>query len=156
MSRNWTVGDRIAYGEIVVNHDELVQEQRFGWEVLGPIAFDPGTLPPFEVMVANSVHTNPKIARRYGLRDAVVPGVRLFAYICDMFLKEFGIAWAEGGALSVKFVAPAMSGDILHTFATVKEIVSTANGTQLTFHVAVINQHDEQLVQGKAQIGVQQ
>lgn len=152
MSRDWAVGNRIDYRELTVGYQELIQEQRFGWEVMGPIVFDPGTRPSFEAMVANSVHTNPSIAQRYGLRDAVVPGVRLFSYISDMFLIEFGLAWAESGTLSVKFVSPAVSEDILRISATVKEVVSEAGTTRLTFNVITVNQLNEQLVQGKAQI----
>ncbi|MBM3154776.1 MAG: hypothetical protein FJ008_05510 [Chloroflexi bacterium] len=152
MSRSWTVGDRIDYKEIAVTREQLVQEQLFGWEVMAPVVFEPGVCPSFEVMVANSIHTNSEIARRYGLRDAVIPGVRLFSYISDMFLCELGVVWAEEGILSVKFVSPAVSEDVLSTSATVKEVVSEAGTIRLTFDVIMVNQLNEQLVQGTAQI----
>lgn len=153
-ARNWLVGSRIDYHQVIVSRDDLVQELHFGWRTLGDTVFGPGKRPPFELLASQSIHTNPQVAHRYGLREVVVPGVRLFAYIADMLLSEFGMAWAECGSLSVKFVAPALAGDTLSVYATVKEVIPAERKTKLILDVSITNQHDERLVQGEAMVSV--
>jgi hypothetical protein len=154
MGKKWTVGDTILYRDISVSHEQLVQELHFGWAVFTPIIFGPGKGPSFETSVTNSIHTNARVARRYGLKDCIVPGIRLFAHIADMFLEEFGEVWAESGTLSARFVAPALEGEVFRTLGTLKQVVDVEGGKRLSFDVAVVDKGGNKLVQGEAHLTI--
>jgi hypothetical protein len=150
MSKSWSIGDKIEYESFALSQERFDQELFFGWDVLGPIVFKAGKRPSFEEFASTTVHTNPDLARRQGLRGTVAPGVMFIALIIDMLLGEFGLAWAEHGRLSVRFIAPAGPGDILHTSATVKELVQAPEGTQLVLDILIVNNHGARIVEGEA------
>ena len=154
MARTWAIGDRIEYHNVILSQKDFDQEVLFGWEFFGPVLFEPGARPSFDDFASNTVHTNPDLARRQGLRGTIAPGTMFVAYITDMLLGELGPSWAEKGRLSVKFVGPAGSGDTLHTSATVREIVPCADGKQLMFDVSIVDQRGTQIVKGEARATV--
>jgi hypothetical protein len=60
----------------------------------------------------NRIHAD-DVARRYGFKGGLVPGVTVYGYVANGLLSDpaFGDAWAERGAASVRFRSPCYDGD---------------------------------------------
>jgi acyl dehydratase len=58
----------------------------------------------------NKIHDD-TVARQFGFRGGLVPGVTLYAYIARTILDAHGIAWLSGGQASVRFLQPAYEGE---------------------------------------------
>lgn len=61
----------------------------------------------------NRIHTD-DVARRYGFRGGLVPGVTIFAYLVHPALTAWGEAWLEGGRAKVSLREPVYAGDAVH------------------------------------------
>lgn len=66
----------------------------------------------------NKIHDN-EVARRYGFRGALVPGVTLYAYLTHPLVEAFGTAWLERGTASVRFLKPVLDGEEVAVTGTV-------------------------------------
>jgi acyl dehydratase len=77
-------------------------------------------LPDYRVKARNtSSHSENKIhdddvARRYGFRGALVPGVTVYAYLTEPLVAAFGSAWLERGTAAVRFHKPVLDSEELH------------------------------------------
>ena len=60
----------------------------------------------------NKIHDD-AVARQYGFRGALVPGVIVYAYMTHPLVEAFGTAWLERGTATVKFVKPVLNGEEL-------------------------------------------
>jgi len=58
----------------------------------------------------NRIHDD-AVARRYGFRGGLVPGVTVYAYLTYPLAAAFGPAWLERGTASVRFVKPVLEGE---------------------------------------------
>ncbi len=58
----------------------------------------------------NKIHDE-QIARQYGFRGALVPGVTVYAYLTHPLVEAFGAAWLERGAANVRFLRPIHDGE---------------------------------------------
>ncbi|TMJ01922.1 MAG: hypothetical protein E6G97_13875 [Alphaproteobacteria bacterium] len=65
----------------------------------------------------NKIHDD-TVARRFGFRGALVPGVEVFAYMAHVPVAHFGRAWLEQGEAECRFLKPVYDGDIAHVSAT--------------------------------------
>jgi hypothetical protein len=52
----------------------------------------------------NKIHDD-TVARRFGFRGALVPGVEVFAYMAHVPVAHFGRAWLERGQAECRFTA---------------------------------------------------
>ena len=77
----------------------------------------PEPLPEYRVKARNtSLHgENPihddEVARRYGFRGGLVPGVTVYAYLTCPLVAAFGTAWLTRGTASVRFLRPVLDGE---------------------------------------------
>lgn len=58
---------------------------------------------------ANRIHSD-DVAKQYGFRGGLVPGVTVFAYMTRPVAARWGQAWLEGGGLSARFALPVYDG----------------------------------------------
>jgi len=58
----------------------------------------------------NKIHDD-EVARRYGFRGGLVPGITVYAYLTHAIVELFGPDWLERGAATVKFVKPVIEGE---------------------------------------------
>jgi hypothetical protein len=83
----------------------------------------------------NRIHAD-DVARRYGFRAALVPGVTVYAYACHAIVQALGPAWVEAGAAGIRFASPCYDGDHLVIGAsgtpTVQVTVSSGERTAAT------------------------
>ena len=66
----------------------------------------------------NKIHDD-DVARRYGFRGALVPGVTVYAYLTEPLVAAFGPAWLERGTASVRFSKPVLDGEELRATGVV-------------------------------------
>jgi acyl dehydratase len=73
--------------------------------------------PPYRVTArnhatdsANRIHSD-EVARQYGFRGGLVPGVTVFAYMTRPVAERWGRPWVAGGTLSARFTTPVYDGE---------------------------------------------
>ena len=65
----------------------------------------------------NKIHDD-AIARKFGFRGALVPGVTVYAYLTHPLAEAFGAAWLERGTASVRFTKPIHEGEEVRVTGT--------------------------------------
>jgi acyl dehydratase len=86
--------------------------------------------PPYRVRArntarasANRIHDD-EVARQYGFREGLVPGVTVWAYLSHPVVEAWGRAWLERGSMRARFLSPLYDGDE----AAVEADTSTGSG----------------------------
>jgi acyl dehydratase len=87
----------------------------------------------------NKIHDD-AVARRFGFRGGLVPGVDVYAYMTHLPVQRWGRAWLERGTAECRFLKPVYDGEI----AVVTAIEGTA-GLDLR-----VESHGELCVTGHA------
>jgi hypothetical protein len=74
---------------------------------------------PYQVMARNpaaesenQIHTD-EVARRYGFRGGLVPGVTIYGYASHALLETLGPGWLAHGVTRARFIAPCYDGEEL-------------------------------------------
>ena len=52
------------------------------------------------------------VARQFGFRGALVPGVEVYAYMAHMPVARWGRAWLENGQMDCRFLKPVYDGAV--------------------------------------------
>jgi acyl dehydratase len=65
----------------------------------------------------NKIHDD-TVARRFGFRGGLVPGVEVYAYMAHMPVARWGRAWLEGGGMECRFLKPVYDGAVARVTAT--------------------------------------
>lgn len=60
----------------------------------------------------NRIHSD-EVARRYGFRGGLVPGVAVYGYMTRALVERFGESWLGGSSSEVRFLKPAYEGERL-------------------------------------------
>jgi acyl dehydratase len=87
----------------------------------------------------NKIHDD-AVARRFGFRGGLVPGVDVYAYMTHLPVQRWGRAWLERGTAECRFIKPVYDGDI-----AVVTAAESATGLELQ-----IESHGELCVSGRA------
>lgn len=58
---------------------------------------------------ANKIHDD-EVARRFGFRGGLVPGVDVYAYLCHPPVEAWGLGWLVRGTMRARFHAPVYDG----------------------------------------------
>jgi hypothetical protein len=65
----------------------------------------------------NKIHDD-RVARTYGFRGGLVPGVTVYGYMIPSVLERFGHDWLERGAMTLRLHAPCYEGEPVVTRCT--------------------------------------
>ena len=60
----------------------------------------------------NKIHDD-AVAKTYGFRGGLVPGITVYGYMIPPVLERWGRAWLERGSLAFRLHAPCYEGDIV-------------------------------------------
>jgi hypothetical protein len=60
----------------------------------------------------NKIHSD-DVARTYGFRGGLVPGVTSYAYVVDAVVDHHGLGWVGGGRLDIRLLHPVYAGDAI-------------------------------------------
>ncbi len=76
-----------------------------------PTSVDDHVLTAYNTATAstNKIHDD-DVARQYGFRGGLVPGVDVYAYLTHLPVREWGRTWLEDGRISARFVTPVYDG----------------------------------------------
>lgn len=66
----------------------------------------------FAEATENKIHSD-EIARKYGFRGALVPGVAVYGHLTRPLVESLGEGWLERSVSDVRFLKPAYDGDRL-------------------------------------------
>ena len=91
----------------------------------------------------NRIHSD-DVARRYGFRGALVPGVAVYAYLTHPLVERLGESWLSRSSSSVRFLKPAYEGD---------HLTVTLTGEGKSLHAACRNQEDTLLADLQSDTG---
>ncbi len=58
---------------------------------------------------ANKIHDD-EVAKRFGFRGGLVPGVDVYAYLCHPPVEVWGLPWLERGTMRARFHQPVYDG----------------------------------------------
>lgn len=92
----------------------------------------------------NKIHDD-AVARQFGFRGGLVPGVDIYAYMTHLPVERWGRAWLERGSAECRFLKPVYDGDI-----AVVTAAETAAGLELR-----IESHGELCVTGTAAVSAE-
>jgi MaoC like domain len=79
----------------------------------------------------NKIHDD-TVAREYGFRGGLVPGVDVYAYMTHLPVAEWGRAWLERGAITARFVQPVYDGEQV-------TVTADADGDDLVLEVSGVD-----------------
>jgi hypothetical protein len=65
----------------------------------------------------NKIHDD-SVARQFGFRGGLVPGVDVYAYMTHLPIQRWGLAWLERGATECRLLKPVYDGDTAIVTAT--------------------------------------
>lgn len=60
----------------------------------------------------NRIHDD-DVARRFGFRGALVPGVEVYAYMAHLPVGRWGVEWLERGTAECRFLKPVYDGKVV-------------------------------------------
>jgi len=83
---------------------------------------------------ANKIHDD-TVARQYGFRGGLVPGISVYAYMTYPLVHSFGEAWLTRGTAQVQFAKPIYAGDQV----TVTGTVNAVTESEMRFDLASTN-----------------
>ena len=77
----------------------------------------------------NKIHDD-DVARTYGFRGGLVPGVDVYAYLTHVPVREWGVGWLERGSIAALFVTPVYDG---------REVTVQATAVEAAIDLAVVD-----------------
>jgi acyl dehydratase len=95
----------------------------------------------------NKIHDN-AVAKQYGFRGGLVPGVTDYAYMTRPIAEALGLPWLEHGAMSARFLKPLYDGEETSIVAT----VTTADDHGVALEVTAFNAEGELCATGTASL----
>lgn len=101
-----------------------------------------------------NIHTDAQKAKERGLDEPVASGQMSFAYLHELLARRFGMDFRQGGELTVAFLKPVYSGDVLTIHGAVASKEVSDGRTCLVLEVWVENQRAEKTAVGTAKVAV--
>lgn len=86
----------------------------------------------------NKIHED-SVAKQYGFRGGLVPGVTVHAYMTRPMAEGLGLPWIERGTMSARFLKPFYEGDQCRLEAK----VTSVSDEGVAFDVSAYNQDGE-------------
>lgn len=97
----------------------------------------------------NKIHDD-AVARQYGFKGGLVPGVTDYAYMTRPIAEALGLAWLERGRMAARFLQPIYEGDDVTVTA---KVVEAAAGS-VTFEAAALSPGGELCATGTATLDI--
>ena len=98
----------------------------------------------------NPIHVDESFAAQTPLGGTIAHGMLILAYMSEMMMQAFGLSWASGGKLSVRFKMPARPGDTLTVSGKIDSIEGKDGISYANCSLECCNQKNETIVSGGA------
>jgi acyl dehydratase len=99
------------------------------------------TLPTYRVSATmpaetteNKIHED-DLARRFGFRGGLVPGVTVYAWMTHPVVEALGAEWLERGTFRARFASPVYFDEV----ASIESIVAASSGDGVSIDVRAVN-----------------
>ena len=102
----------------------------------------------------NPIHIDEAFAKSTPLGGTIAHGMLVLAYISELMTVAFGDQWLEGGALDIRFRAPARPGDKLRVSGEVTALATEVGATVVKCRVECRNQRGEININGDAAVRI--
>jgi hypothetical protein len=89
----------------------------------------------------NRIHSD-DVARQFGFKGALVPGVTVFAHMTQPLVARYGEAWLARGTAEVRFDKPAYEGELL--------TINTADAADGSHALICVNEQGDELAKMRA------
>ena len=99
----------------------------------------------------NKIHDD-AVARSYGFKGGLVPGVTVFAYMASPLAAAFGERWLTQGEATVALVRPLYQGEMATAQARVTAAAGESHATDLTLQTWVENAEGVHCAAGEAAV----
>jgi hypothetical protein len=70
----------------------------------------------------NRIHDD-EVARQFGFRGGLVPGVDVYAYLCHLPAAQWGVEWLERGTTTARFRTPVYDGDLVTVTGSLGDVL---------------------------------
>jgi 3-hydroxybutyryl-CoA dehydratase len=100
----------------------------------------------------NPIHIDESFARQTPLGGTIAHGMLLLAYVSEMMARAFGTRWNSSGKLSMRFKAPARSGDTVTVAGEVESVEEEEGVSYARCSLECRNQQGEAIVVGEARL----
>ena len=95
--------------------------------------------------VTNSIHSDPELAKSWGVGGAVAQGGHLVAFLNEYLQAAFGRGYSRGGEISATFVQVVRPGDTVTAHHEIKSETPVDNGTKVELSVWLEHQKGEKV-----------
>lgn len=108
----------------------------------------PAPLATYQVRTYNASHVSENrihsddVARQFGFKGALVPGVTVFAHMTQPLVARYGEAWLARGTAEVRFDKPAYDGELL--------TIKSTNNADGSHALTCVNEQGDALAQMRA------
>jgi len=103
----------------------------------------------------NRLHVDPEYARGTPFKGTIAHGPMSLAFLNELMMKCFGVAWVNGGKLmDVRFVAPIRPGDAIRVGGTIEDIREEDGGAVAVCNMSIEKSGGEKAVVGRAVAGI--
>lgn len=99
----------------------------------------------------NSIHTSEEAGQKAGLGGAIAQGGQLVGYLIEYMIKSQGEKFLVGGEISVTFVKPVRSGDVVQVRSESQAAPSPE--CDLELQIWLENQRGDKVTVGTASVG---
>jgi acyl dehydratase len=132
MERLMDVGAEIAGPGRSITWDKMVEFESVVWD-RGPTA-----------------HNSRETAAKGGMDRAFASGQNVLAFFHELFEREFGAGWIEGGTISVRWTRVVYEGDTIVVHARVEAVEDEGGRRRVRLAIWAENQNGEQTAAGTA------
>ena len=98
----------------------------------------------------NPIHIDESFASQTPLGGTIAHGMLILAYISAMMTQSFHSGWLSGGKLSVRFKAPAKSGDTVTVSGKINSLEERDGVLYANCGVECCNQKGDIIIMGEA------
>jgi acyl dehydratase len=132
MERVIEVGDVLDGPQRSITWDKMVEFERVVWD-RGPTA-----------------HNSRETASKGGMDRPFASGQNVLAFFHELFEREFGGGWIEGGTISVRWTRVVYEGDTITVHARIEAIEEAGGRRRARLAIWADNQNGEQTAAGTA------
>lgn len=98
----------------------------------------------------STAHNDRDAAKKGGLGRPFASGQNTLAFFHELFEREFGRGWIEGGTISVRWTRLVYEGDVITPYSEVTGVEETEGRRRVSMKVWAENQNGEQTAAGAA------
>ncbi len=97
----------------------------------------------------NPIHIDPAFAKQSQFKGTIAHGMLIIGYLSEMMLINFGQPWLESGWLTIRFRAPAPSGEGINIDGKIEDIQLLNGDMTITCNVLCKDKSSNPIIKGK-------